>query len=249
MANSIEFKNVSCTYESNKRQVLAVDNVSFLIPAGKFACFIGPSGCGKTTILNMIAGFLKPSSGEILFQSNQEIKSNETLGVVFQDFSQLFPWRTVLSNVEFGLEVRGMKKQERQELAMYYLKLVRLEKFAHSFPHQLSGGMQQRAAIARSLAYNPSILLMDEPFAALDAMTRDEMQKMLMEIWIETKKTVVYITHNVSEAVYLGDMIFVLKSHPGSIKQIIPNPLPRLRNPLDTDFIALQKSILEELHH
>ena len=167
--------------------------------------------------------------------------------MVFQDFAQLFPWRTVGANVEFGLEMRGVSAPERKVTALEFLKLVKLDKFAESFPHQLSGGMQQRAAIARSLAYNPAVLLMDEPFAALDAMTRDEMQKMLTDVWSATGKSVVYITHNVSEAVYLGDKVVVLKAHPGSVKTTIGIDLPRYRDPLSPEFVHLQREIMQAL--
>jgi NitT/TauT family transport system ATP-binding protein len=167
--------------------------------------------------------------------------------VVFQDFAQLFPWRTVRANVEFGLEMRGVSAPERKATALEFLKLVKLDKFAESFPHQLSGGMQQRAAIARSLAYNPAVLLMDEPFAALDAMTRDDMQKMLTDVWSATRKSVVYITHNVSEAVYLGDKVVVLKAHPGSVKTTIDIDLPRYRDPLSPEFVRLQREIMQAL--
>ena len=143
-------------------------------------------------------------------------------GVVFQDFAQLFPWRTALGNVTFGLEMKGVGKAEREKIAQQQLKLVKLEKFANSYPHHLSGGMQQRVAIARALAYNPAVLLMDEPFAALDALTRDDMQRLLADVWRETRKTVIYVTHNVAEAVYLADRVVVMTSHPGTVKIEVP---------------------------
>lgn len=252
MAHQIELKNVFFTYRSADRDVLAVKDVSFQVKPGQFVCLVGPSGCGKTTILNMLAGFLKQTSGQILVGGaagdGQGLQgSSLRRGVVFQDFAQLFPWRTVRANVEFGLEMQGVSAKERKETAMEFLRLVKLEKFSESYPHQLSGGMQQRAAIARSLAYNPAVLLMDEPFAALDAMTRDEMQKMLTDVWSATKKTVIYITHNVSEAVYLGDMVVVLRAHPGSVKTIIDVNLPRYRDPLSAEFVDIQKQILHAL--
>ncbi|MEO8280646.1 MAG: ABC transporter ATP-binding protein [Ideonella sp.] len=248
MADRIELRNVFFTYQSNEREVLAVKDVSFTVEAGQFVCLVGPSGCGKTTIMNMLAGFLKPTAGEILVGGRPGVASSDR-AVVFQDFAQLFPWRSVRANVEFGLEMRKMPAPQRRETAMEFLRLVKLEKFAESYPHQLSGGMQQRAAIARALAYNPSVLLMDEPFAALDAMTRDEMQRMLADIWAATKKTVIYITHNVAEAVYLGDKVVVLRAHPGSVTTIIDVDLPRLREPLTPAFANLQKDILHALSH
>lgn len=254
LAQRIELRNVFFTYKTQDREVLAVNNVSFNVEAGQFVCLVGPSGCGKTTILNMLAGFLNQTSGHIVIGdktigTGDKLANESSRAVVFQDFAQLFPWRTVRANVEFGLEMKGVSPKERRETALEFLRLVKLEKFTESFPHQLSGGMQQRAAIARSLAYNPGVLLMDEPFAALDAMTRDEMQKMLTDVWSETQKTVVYITHNVSEAVYLGDKVVVLKAHPGSVKTIIDINLPRYRDPLSHEFVDLQKQILNSLSH
>jgi NitT/TauT family transport system ATP-binding protein len=247
VADGIELRNVSLEYDVGTRSVLAVDDVSFSVAPEQFLCIVGPSGCGKTTIMNMIAGFLTPSKGEILISGAPIRQSRPDRGVVFQDFAQLFPWRTALRNVEFGLEMRGVGKEERRDTAMRYLELVGLKKFENNFPHQLSGGMQQRTAIARALAYNPGVLLMDEPFAALDAMTRDDMQRMLAEIWAETKKTVVYITHNVAEAVYLGDKVIVMAAHPGTLREEIAVDLPRPRDPLSADFIATQKRLLASL--
>ena len=249
MAQSIEARNISYQYQTAAGPVLAVRGASFSVAPAEFLCVLGPSGCGKTTILNMLAGFLAPSEGEILMGGNPISAREHNRGVVFQDFAQLFPWRTARQNVEFGLEMRGVSKEERRETAARFLKLVKLEKFADVYPHQLSGGMQQRIAIARSLAYNPGVLLMDEPFAALDAMTRDEMQKQLTEVWQETRKTVVYITHNVAEAVYLADQIIVMAPHPGTIKARIPMDLPRPRDPLSSEFVAVQRKVLANLAH
>jgi NitT/TauT family transport system ATP-binding protein len=168
-------------------------------------------------------------------------------GVVFQDFAQLFPWRTALGNVSFGLEMKGVGKKEREEIARKQLKLVKLEKFISAYPHHLSGGMQQRVAIARALAYNPSVLLMDEPFAALDALTRDDMQRLLADVWRETRKTVIYVTHNVAEAVYLADRVVVMTPHPGRVKTEIRIYLPRPRDPLSVEFLDYQKRLLHQL--
>jgi NitT/TauT family transport system ATP-binding protein len=168
-------------------------------------------------------------------------------GVVFQDFAQLFPWRTALGNVTFGLEMKGVAKAEREEIARKQLALVKLEKFCASYPHHLSGGMQQRVAIARALAYNPSVLLMDEPFAALDALTRDDMQRLLADVWRETRKTVIYVTHNVAEAVYLADRVIVMTPHPGTVKTTIEITLPRPRDPLSVEFLDYQKQLLTHL--
>ncbi len=168
-------------------------------------------------------------------------------GIVFQDFAQLFPWRTALGNVSFGLEMKGVAKAEREEIARRQLKLVKLDKFVKSYPHHLSGGMQQRVAIARALAYNPAVLLMDEPFAALDALTRDDMQRLLADVWRETKKTVVYVTHNVAEAVYLADRVVVMTPHPGTLKSVVPISLTRPRDPLSVEFLEYQKQLLRHL--
>jgi NitT/TauT family transport system ATP-binding protein len=249
MAQSIEVRNITFEYSGEKGTVLAIDDVSFSVAQSEFLCVLGPSGCGKTTILNMLAGFLKPTEGTILIGGKPVVGAGQDRGVVFQDFAQLFPWRTARRNVEFGLEMRCVPESERRESSTRFLKLVRLEKFADSFPHQLSGGMQQRVAIARALAYNPGVLLMDEPFAALDAMTRDEMQKQLTEVWQETKKTVVYITHNVAEAVYLADQVLVLAAHPGTVKAGLRLDLPRPRDPLSAEFVATQRHLLGLLQH
>jgi len=247
MAQSIEVKNISFQYDTAQGPVLAVKDVTFTVAPAEFLCVLGPSGCGKTTILNMLAGFLTPTQGEILMDGSPLLGLSQNRGVVFQDFAQLFPWRTARRNVEFGLEMRGVAEAQRRETALHFLKLVKLEKFADSYPHELSGGMQQRVAIARALAYNPGVLLMDEPFAALDAMTRDEMQKQLTEVWQETRKTIVYITHNVAEAVYLADNLLVMAPHPGTIKARIKLDLPRPRDPLSANFIAMQRQVLNDL--
>jgi ABC-type nitrate/sulfonate/bicarbonate transport system ATPase subunit len=245
MAEDIEVNDVSYEYEVTGRSpVLAVRDVSFAVPESKFLCILGPSGCGKTTILNMLAGFLTPTRGEIRIGGEQLNGRQHDRGVVFQDFAQLFPWRTARRNVEFGLEMRHVAKAQRSQIALEFLSLVGLQNFADAFPHQLSGGMQQRVAIARSLAYNPGVLLMDEPFAALDAMTREEMQRFLTEIWQRTQKTVVYITHNVAEAVFLADKVLVLAASPGWIKAELAVDLPRPRDPLSEEFIAIQREIL-----
>jgi NitT/TauT family transport system ATP-binding protein len=195
----------------------------------------------------MIAGFLEPSSGEIRIGGERLNGKKRDRGVVFQDFAQLFPWRSARRNVEFGLEMRQVPAARRKETAIDFLRLVGLEKFVDSYPHQLSGGMQQRVAIARALAYNPGVLLMDEPFAALDAMTRDEMQRLVTKVWSETRKTVVYITHNVGEAVYLGDKVLVLDAHPGKVRAEFTLDLPRPRDPLSSGFIEAQREIMSAL--
>ncbi len=243
----IQIRDVSLTYDTPAGRVAGVDGVSFDIEQSEFVCLVGPSGCGKSTLLNLIAGFLQPTGGEIRIGGKPVNGHGLDRGVVFQDFAQLFPWRTALGNVTFGLEMKGVAKAEREAIARQQLRLVKLEKFCESYPHHLSGGMQQRVAIARALAYNPSVLLMDEPFAALDALTRDDMQRLLADVWKETRKTVIYVTHNVAEAVYLADRVIVMSPHPGTIKATIEITLPRPRDPLSVEFLEHQKQLLTHL--
>ena len=243
----IEVRDVSLVYDTPAGRVTGVERASFDIEQSEFLCLVGPSGCGKSTLLNIIAGFLAPSSGEIRIGGKAVTGRGMDRGVVFQDFAQLFPWRTALGNVAFGLEMKGVPRPEREKIALEQLALVKLEKFANAYPHHLSGGMQQRVAIARALAYNPSVLLMDEPFAALDALTRDDMQRLLADVWRATRKTVVYVTHNVAEAVYLADRVLVMTPHPGTVKARVPIRLARPRDPLSVDFLEHQKELLRHL--
>ena len=245
--HQIELRNISLQYESAENSVTALQDVSFSVEATEFLCVVGQSGCGKTTMLNIVAGFLKPTQGEILISGKTVTGKGLDRGIVFQDFAQLFPWRTAQRNIEFGLEMKGIVKEKRAEIALRFLRLVNLEKFARSYPHELSGGMQQRVAIARALAYNPAVLLMDEPFAALDALTREEMQRFLVDVWRETKKTVVYVTHNVAEAVYLADRVIVFSPHPGTVKAQVKITLPRPRDTLSVEFLGYQKEIVKHI--
>jgi NitT/TauT family transport system ATP-binding protein len=243
----IEIRDVCLNYDTPAGQVTGVQDVSLDIERSEFLCLVGPSGCGKSTLLNIIAGFIPPSGGEIRIGGKKVDGHGMDRGVVFQDFAQLFPWRTALGNVAFGLEMKGVPKDEREAIALEQLRLVKLDKFVKSYPHHLSGGMQQRVAIARALAYNPAVLLMDEPFAALDALTRDDMQRLLADVWRETRKTVIYVTHNVSEAVYLADRVIVMTPHPGTVKTEVQIALPRPRDPLSVEFLDYQKKLLREL--
>jgi NitT/TauT family transport system ATP-binding protein len=245
--SEIEIRDVSLSYDTPAGRVQGVQDVSLDIERSEFICLLGPSGCGKSTLLNIIAGFIAPTGGEIRIGGKPVTGHGMDRGVVFQDFAQLFPWRTALGNVAFGLEMKGVAKDERERIALEQLRLVKLDKFVKSYPHHLSGGMQQRVAIARALAYNPAVLLMDEPFAALDALTRDDMQRLLAEVWRETRKTVVYVTHNVSEAVYLADRVIVMTPHPGTVKTEVTIALPRPRDPLSVEFLDYQKRLLREL--
>ena len=248
----IEIDNISLEYVTDSQSVLALKEASINIEQSEFCCLIGPSGCGKSTLLNILAGFLTPTQGEVRIAGRAIQGYGSDRGIVFQDFAQLFPWRTALENVAFGLEMKGVDKAAREEKAKEYLSLVKLDGFIHSYPHHLSGGMQQRVAIARALAYDPEVLLMDEPFAALDAMTRENMQIQLAEIWAKTKKTIIYVTHNVAEAVYLADKVVVMSPHPGQIREIVVNDLARPRDALSPEFVDIQRhltSLLMASHH
>ena len=242
----IEIRDVSLIYDTPAGRVHAVDTVSFDIAPSEFLCIVGPSGCGKSTLLNIIAGFIAPTGGQIRIGGKAVTGRGMDRGVVFQDFAQLFPWRTALGNVAFGLEMKGMPKHEREAIALEQLALVKLEKFARAYPHHLSGGMQQRVAIARALAYNPSVLLMDEPFAALDAMTREELGFELMRIWDSEKKTVIFVTHNIPEAILLADRVVAMSPRPGRIAKIVNVELKRPRT-IDMEFTAQFKTYSDEI--
>jgi NitT/TauT family transport system ATP-binding protein len=198
----------------------ALDDITFEISEGEFLVVVGPSGSGKSTLLDLLGGLAKPTSGRVLLDGVEVTGPGLDRGIVFQQYA-LFPWRTAQRNVEFGLEAKRLPRRERAELARQYLELVGLAGFEDRYPHELSGGMKQRVAIARSLAYDPEVLLMDEPFAALDAQTRESLQEELLRIWDKTGKTIVFITHSIDEAVYLGQRVAVLTSRPGRVKEII----------------------------
>jgi NitT/TauT family transport system ATP-binding protein len=210
---------------SSKQEVVALKNINFTIAEQEFVVLVGPSGCGKSTLLNIVGGLLTPSNGEVYFEGIQETKEPR-LSIVFQEIA-LFPWRTVYENVVFGLEERGASKEEQREKGQHYIDMVGLTGFESAYPKQLSGGMKQRAGIARALAVEPDLLLMDEPFSALDAQTRTIMQEELLSIWNRTKLSTLYVTHNIQEAVYLADRVIVMSRRPGEIKRIIPIDLPK----------------------
>jgi NitT/TauT family transport system ATP-binding protein len=212
--------------DSKKKEVLALEDINFNINEQEFVVLVGPSGCGKSTLLNIVGGLLSPTQGQVYFEGTEEDKE-PTLGIVFQEIA-LFPWRSVFENVTFGLEERGVSKKERAEKGQHYIDMVGLTGFENSYPKQLSGGMKQRAGIARALAVEPDLLLMDEPFSALDAQTRTIMQEELLTIWNRTKLSTLYVTHNIQEAVYLADRVIVLSRHPGHIKKIIQIDLPKI---------------------
>ncbi len=212
-----------------KTKLTVLDDFNLQVREGEFLSILGPSGCGKSTFLNMLAGLDKQDGGQILIDGKLVSDRSFDRGMVFQGYA-LFPWRTVLENVEIGLQIRGLEKKEREEIARYYLAMVGLTAFANRYPHQLSGGMKQRVAIARVLAYQPDIMLMDEPFAALDAQTRETLQLELIRIWEADKKTIVFITHSIDEAILLSDRVAVMTARPGKVKEIIDVSLPRPRS-------------------
>lgn len=232
-----------------KKTISALKDFDLDVRPGEFFTILGPSGCGKSTFLSMLAGLSRKTGGSITIDGLPAEGVNRHQGVVFQGYA-LFPWRTVLQNIEVGLEIRKVAKAERRRTAQEFLELVGLEGFGHRYPHELSGGMRQRVAIARSLAYNPDLLLMDEPFAALDAQTREILQSELLRIWELHKKTIVFITHSLDEAIFLSDRIAVMTHRPGRIKAILDVPLPRpraaeIRN--STAFVQLRQQAWEIL--
>ena len=233
-------------YRTDDSETVAVDDFTLDVKKGELISIIGPSGCGKTTILRSIAGLLQPTSGKITIDDNECTTAGSDRGMVFQDFA-LFPWRTVKQNVAFGMEVAGVPKEEREERAMRYIRAVGLEKFADSRIHELSGGMKQRVGIARALVMHPAVILMDEPFGALDAQTRNIMQEQLTKIITHSERTIIFITHSVDEALYLSDRVVMLSKRPATIKEIIDVPWDRPRDRASPEFTALRKRILSEL--
>lgn len=222
----VVIENVGKNYRDRQgREVTALSGINLTLRDQEFVVLVGPSGCGKSTLLNMVGGLLTPSTGRIYFKGLMADKDPD-IAVVFQDVG-LFPWRTVYRNAAFSLEEKGLSGKDLREKVMPYIKMVGLEGFEESYPHQLSGGMRQRAGIARALAVSPDLLLMDEPFSALDAQTRTIMQEELLRIWEQTRLSTLYVTHNISEAVYLGDRVVVLSRRPGRIVEVIPIELPK----------------------
>jgi NitT/TauT family transport system ATP-binding protein len=246
----LEVKGLGKEFETPTSTVTALKDINFKTHKREFVCVIGPSGCGKSTLIRILAGLETPSSGQMLLDGKEVHGPGPDRGMVFQGYT-LFPWLTVKKNVMFGLQMSGHTKETSEEEALQWIDLVGLSKFANSYPHQLSGGVKQRVAIARALANQPRILLMDEPFGALDAQTRAKMQAYLMEIWKNIDITVLFITHDLDEAIYLADRILVLKAHPGEVQELIEVPVPQPRSPeqlLSPEFLATKKR-LEELIH
>ncbi|MCR0983744.1 ABC transporter ATP-binding protein [Roseomonas pecuniae] len=223
---------------------VALQDVGLDLAPNSFTCLLGPSGCGKSTLLNMIAGFAEPSAGQVLVDGQPVHGPSADRGVVFQEYA-LFPWRTALDNVAFGPMLRGRSRAEQREIGRRYLALVGLAGHEDKYPGNLSGGMKQRVAIARALANDPSVLLMDEPFGALDAQTREVLQEELLAIWERHRKTVVFVTHSISESIFLADRIVVMATRPGAVKEVIDLDLPRPRDRSDPAFTALERRIKE----
>ncbi|MCP1621449.1 ABC transporter ATP-binding protein [Pseudomonas nitroreducens] len=247
----LRVENVSLRYRTPDGGTFsALENVSFEVPDQQFAVIVGPSGCGKSSLLYLTAGLSEPTEGDIYVGGQLVDGPGADRGMVFQSYT-LFPWLTVRQNVEFGLKRRGMPAAERREIVDYYLDEVGLRRFENNYPKQLSGGMMQRVAIARALANDPQILLMDEPFGALDSQTRMQMQQLLLRVWDHSKKTVVFVTHDIDEAILLGDRVYVMGARPGRIKQILDVPIERPRSldmVMDRPFIEMKREILGLLH-
>lgn len=244
----MEFQSLTMEYRSTSgERTVVFEPVNLSIASSEFFCVIGPSGCGKTTLLNIAAGFVSPTSGTALVNGDRVRGPGADRGCVFQEYS-LFPWLTVHENVEFGLKSKGVPKAERQRLVARYLKMVGLSDAGNRYPFELSGGMQQRVGIARALINNPSVLLMDEPFAALDAITRNAMQRELLAIWQETDTTVFYITHNIEEAIFLGTRVAVMSSRPSRIARVVKIDIPHPRQRTSARFNEIYRELETELY-
>jgi NitT/TauT family transport system ATP-binding protein len=236
-------ENLSKEFEQRDVSSKALESINLDVQEQEFTCVLGPSGCGKTTLLRIIAGLEKATTGKVILSGIEVTEPTSRMAMIFQDYS-LFPWRTVLDNIAFGLEIKGIDEEERKRVAVHYLDLIGLSGFGENFPYELSGGMRQRVAVARALAIDPSVLLMDEPFGALDAQTRNLLQKQLLEIWDKTKKTVLFVTHSVDEAVFMADRIVVLTSRPGTVKEVVKIDLPRPRDRTSQDFAKFRRYVL-----
>ena len=246
----VSIRNVVKKYDTRNGEMIALNGANLDIMENEFICVIGPSGCGKSTLLNIIAGLLEPTSGEVIVDGHKVEGTGVDRGVVFQQYA-LFPWLTVKKNVMFALEMRGIKGKEAEEQAMKYLQMVQLEKFADHYPKELSGGMKQRVAIARAYAVNPSVLLMDEPFGALDAQTRTQLQTELLKTWQEENKTCFFVTHDIEEAIVLASRVVIMSARPGRIKEIIDIDIPHPRDQatkMSPRFVELKNYIWSQVY-
>jgi ABC-type nitrate/sulfonate/bicarbonate transport system ATPase subunit len=246
-APKLVLRDITMVYPARRGQAItAIDRLSLQVGEREIVSIVGPSGCGKSTLLRLVAGLIRPTSGEILLDGRRVEGPGADRGMVFQSYT-LFPWLTVQGNVEFGLRLRGVGPEERRAIARRYIELVGLVGFENAYPKELSGGMMQRVAIARVLANDPEVLLMDEPFGALDAQTRALMQELLLQVWEKTHKTILFVTHDIDEAIFLGDRVYVMTARPGRIKEEIPVPLPRPRALEVTTaepFMAIKRRVL-----
>jgi len=239
-------ENVSKRFQSKNKEINVLEKINLEVQNGEFICILGPSGCGKSTLLNIIAGLEKPTEGKVFLNGREVLSPGPDRVVMFQE-SALFPWLKVIDNVEFGMKIRGVPKKERHERALKYLKMVHLTKFKDVYVHQLSGGMKQRVALARALTLDSEVLLMDEPFAALDSQTKNILLLELQRIWWETKKTIIFVTHNIEEAVLLADKVVVMSSNPGKIKKVFEIRLARPRLLDNPDIVYMISAIMKEL--
>ena len=248
MAAFLEISALSKSFEPRNGggPSAALRDVDLDVAEGEFVCLVGPSGCGKTTLLNLVAGLETPSNGSIRVGGREILGAGAERGMVFQE-AALFPWLNVVQNIEFPLKSLGVARTERRSRALHYLRMVHLARFADAYVHELSGGMRQRVAIARALAMDPKILLMDEPFAALDAQTRDILHEELQQIWQDTRKTILFVTHNVREAAYLADRVAIFSAHPGTIKRVLAINYPHPRDKENMRIARAANVILEEL--
>ncbi|RJG21816.1 ABC transporter ATP-binding protein [Massilia cavernae] len=241
-ASPISIRGVSKVFRTDERELAALDGIDFEIPSGQFTSLLGPSGCGKSTLLNAVAGFALPTSGSIVANGTEVTGPGPGRGMVFQEYA-LFPWMTVEQNVAFGLEIKGAGKGAIEDTVRQLLGMLSLSDFRKRYPKDLSGGMRQRVAIARVLALDSPIMLMDEPFGALDALTRRNLQDELLRIWAELKKTIIFVTHSIEEAIYLADRIVVMTYRPGTVKRDLMVELPRPRDPSAPEFNALKREL------
>lgn len=243
---TLAVSNVSKIFKSKHKETKTLEDINVTINKGEFVCLLGPSGCGKSTLLNLIAGLEKASEGSLKLDGKEITTVGVDRAFLFQE-SALFPWLRVIDNVEYGMKIAGVPKEERREKAKKYLKMVHLTKFENSFVHELSGGMKQRVALARALSLDSDVLLMDEPFSALDAQTKDILRHQLQKIWFETKKTIVFVTHDVNEAVFLGDRVLVMSANPGKVKKEFKIQLARPRDIDNLDVAYVAGEIMEVL--
>jgi NitT/TauT family transport system ATP-binding protein len=242
----IRIADLSKVFAKGRSEVKALEHFDLEVADGEFACLLGPSGCGKTTVLRILAGLEDKTGGTVELRGKEISKAGSDRGMVFQEFA-LFPWRTVRKNIEFGLEVKGVDEGGRSKISSSLIELVGLKGFENAHPKELSGGMKQRVGIARALANEPAVLLMDEPFGSLDAQTRNLMQKELLRIWSATRKTILFVTHSVDEAVFLADRIVVMTARPGKVREAIEVDLRRPRDRTSKEFIAVRGKVLTEL--